>query len=364
MKVSEIISVLEEFASPSLQESYDNSGLIVGNKDQEVTKVLISLDCIESVVEEAIKNKANLIVSHHPILFKGIKQLNGKNYVERTILKAIKNDIALYAIHTNLDNVFEGVNFKIAEKLGLKNCRSLRLKENNLAKLSTFVPIEHKSEVVKAIYAAGAGKIGNYSECSFSTEGIGTFKALENALPFVGSKGVLHSEAEEKLEVIVPMHLKSTVVNALLKAHPYEEVAYDLYPLLNSNPKIGSGYIGETEKNIPAKEFLQNLKNVFKCEVIKHTKLVKKNITKVALCGGSGSFLLADAKRAGADIFISADFKYHEFFDAENDLIIADIGHYESEQYTIDHIHGILKQKFPNFALLKSGVSTNPVKYL
>jgi dinuclear metal center YbgI/SA1388 family protein len=364
MKVSEIISVLEELAPPSLQESYDNSGLIVGNKDQEVTKVLISLDCIESVVEEAIKNKANLIVSHHPILFKGIKQLNGKNYVERTILKAIKNDIALYAIHTNLDNVFEGVNFKIAEKLGLKNCRSLRLKENNLAKLSTFVPIEHKSEVVKAIYAAGAGKIGNYSECSFSTEGIGTFKALENAVPFVGSKGVLHSEAEEKLEVIVPMHLKSTVVNALLKAHPYEEVAYDLYPLLNSNPKIGSGYIGETEKNIPAKEFLQNLKNVFKCEVIKHTKLVKKNITKVALCGGSGSFLLADAKRAGADIFISADFKYHEFFDAENDLIIADIGHYESEQYTIDHIHGILKQKFPNFALLKSGVSTNPVKYL
>jgi dinuclear metal center YbgI/SA1388 family protein len=364
MKVSEIISVLEELAPPSLQESYDNSGLIVGNKDQEVTKVLISLDCIESVVEEAIKNKANLIVSHHPILFKGIKQLNGKNYVERTILKAIKNDIALYAIHTNLDNVFEGVNFKIAEKLGLKNCRSLRLKENNLAKLSTFVPIEHKSEVVKAIYAAGAGKIGNYSECSFSTEGIGTFKALENAVPFVGSKGVLHSEAEEKIEVIVPMHLKSTVVNALLKAHPYEEVAYDLYPLLNSNPKIGSGYIGETEKNIPAKEFLQNLKNVFKCEVIKHTKLVKKNITKVALCGGSGSFLLADAKRAGADIFISADFKYHEFFDAENDLIIADIGHYESEQYTIDHIHGILKQKFPNFALLKSGVSTNPVKYL
>jgi dinuclear metal center YbgI/SA1388 family protein len=364
MKVSEIISVLEELAPPSLQESYDNSGLIVGNKDQEVTKVLISLDCIESVVEEAIKNKANLIVSHHPILFKGIKQLNGKNYVERTILKAIKNDIALYAIHTNLDNVFEGVNFKIAEKLGLKNCRSLRLKENNLAKLSTFVPIKHKSEIIKAIYAAGAGKIGNYSECSFSTEGIGTFKALENAVPFVGSKGVLHSEAEEKIEVIVPMHLKSTVVNALLKAHPYEEVAYDLYPLLNSNPKIGSGYIGETEKNIPAKEFLQNLKNVFKCEVIKHTKLVKKNITKVALCGGSGSFLLADAKRAGADIFISADFKYHEFFDAENDLIIADIGHYESEQYTIDHIHGILKQNFPNFALLKSGVSTNPVKYL
>jgi len=363
MKIQDITSLLEKLAAPSLQESYDNAGLLTGNPSWECSGVMISLDATEDIVQEAISKKCNLIVAHHPIIFKGLKKITGRTYVEQTIISAIKNDIAIYAIHTNLDNVMYGVNGKIADMLGLKRRQVLLPKENLLQKLAVFVPVAHKEKLLEALFSAGAGAIGNYSECSFSTTGNGSFKAGENTDPFVGNKGERHYENEIKVEVIFPVWLQKQVLVAMQNAHPYEEVAFDIYGLNNSHGQTGSGLIGELEEKMDEKVFLEILKKTFKLSVIRHTAFTGKPIHKVALCGGAGSFLTAAAKSAGADIFISSDIKYHEFFDAEGRLLLADIGHYESEQFTIDLLFDFLRENFPNFAVLKTGINTNPVKY-
>ncbi len=363
MTIATIIDALEKIAPPSLQEDYDNAGLITGDKSWECRGVLISLDTTEEVVEEAIKTKCNLIVAHHPIVFRGLKKINGKNYVEKTIITAIKNDIAIYAIHTNLDNVIDGVNGKMADKLGLINRSILAPKQNLLQKLSVFVPVADKENLLNALFTAGAGHIGNYSECSFGTEGVGTYKAGEKAQPYIGKIGERHQEAEIKLEVIFPAWLQLQVVKAMIAAHPYEEVAHDIYHLSNTFQQTGSGMLGELDKEVPEKEFLALLKQVFKLSYIRHTEFTGKAVKKVALCGGAGSFLINAAKSAEADVYVSADIKYHEFFDADGRLLLADIGHYESEQYTVELLFDILTEKFPNFAVLKTGVNTNPVKY-
>lgn len=363
MKIKEIIQYLETIAPLALQESYDNSGLLVGNKDTEVTKVLISLDCIEDVVQEAIDKGCNLIISHHPIIFSGLKRLNGSNYIERTVIKAIQNNIALYAIHTNLDNVlYNGVNQKIAQKLGLENTKILSPKGDILCKLVTFCPTANAQQVRDAIFSAGAGHIGNYNECSFNSEGIGTFKGNDGATPFVGNVGEQHQEEEVRIETVFPVYLQGAVVNALLQTHPYEEVAYDIYALKNKHAQIGAGIIGTLSQAIDADDFLALLKNELKAEGIRYTPINKK-IHKVAVCGGSGSFLLRDAIAQNADALVTADFKYHQFFDAEDKLMIADVGHYESEQYTIELLAEILNKKFSTFAVLFSQVNTNPIKY-
>ncbi len=363
MKIKEITQYLETIAPLALQESYDNSGLLVGNKDTEVTKVLISLDCIEDVVQEAIDKGCNLIISHHPIIFSGLKRLNGSNYIERTVIKAIQNNIALYAIHTNLDNVLHnGVNQKIAQKLGLENTKILSPKRDILCKLVTFCPTATAQQVRDAIFAAGAGHIGNYDECSFNSQGIGTFKGNEEATPFVGNIGEQHNEEEVRIETVFPTHLQGAVINALLQAHPYEEVAYDIYALKNKHAQIGAGIIGTLGQALDANDFLALLKNELKAEGIRYTP-INKRIQKVAVCGGSGSFVLRDAIAQSADALVTADFKYHQFFDAENKLMIADVGHYESEQYTIELLAEILNKKFSTFAVLFSQVNTNPIKY-
>lgn len=363
MKIRDITSVLEQVAPISSQESYDNSGLIVGDLNTEVTGTLISLDCTEIIVDEAIEKGCNLIISHHPIVFKGMKKLNGKNYVERTVIKAIENKVAIYAIHTNLDNYKEGVNYKIAELLNIQNPQILAPSREKLMKLSTFVPHEKLEEVRNAVFAAGAGGIGNYDECSFSSEGTGTYRGNEASEPVYGEKGNRHHEAESKLEVVTSVHSSSAVVRALISAHPYEEVAYDLVQLANSNPYEGAGMVGEIASVMSEKDFLVQLKKVFKCGVIRHTALRNKTIKRVAWCGGSGSFLLNNAKAAKADIFVTGDFKYHEFFDAEDQIVIADIGHYESEQYTIELIAEIIRKKIPTFAPYLTEQNTNPVNY-
>jgi len=363
MKIANIISFFESKAHPSLQEQYDNAGLITGNAGWECSGIICSLDVTEEVIQEAIEKKCNLIVAHHPIIFSGLKKINGKNYVEKTIIAAIKNDIAIYAIHTNLDNIIGGVSGKMAAMLGLKNSTALSTKENTLKKLSTFVPLDKAAQVRNALFAAGAGHIGNYSEASFNTEGTGTFKAGPGANPFVGEKGIQHQEKEIKIEVIFPYYLESGVLAALVAAHPYEEVAYDVVSLSNANQNIGSGVIGYLENPMEEKQFLEKLKEVFRVPVVRHTVLLGKPITKVALCGGAGSFLISKALAAGADVYITADIKYHEFFDANNRMLLADIGHYESEQFTINLLQEILEQKFPTFAVLKTAVKTNPVYY-
>jgi len=364
MLVKEIINAIEAFAPPVYQESYDNSGLQVGNPAEEVTGVLISLDVTEAIVNEAINRGCNMIVVHHPLLFSGLKRITGRTYVERIVRLAIKNDIAIYAAHTNLDNVYAGVNAKIAEKLGLVNTRILAPKAGVLSKLYTYVPADAADTVRNALFGAGAGGISQYSECSFNTTGTGTFRASENANPTIGTAGGDREQVSEiKIEVLVSAHTEAAVLQALRSSHPYEEVAYELIPISNRATEIGSGLIGSLPTAMAETAFLSVIKTQMKADCIRHTELSSKHISKVALCGGSGSFLLRDAMAAGADIFITADYKYHQFFDAEGKIIIADIGHYESEQYTSEIFEAILKKKFPNFAVLLSNLSTNPVKY-
>lgn len=362
-KVKDIIQYLEKIAPFSLQESYDNSGLLVGNNNNLVTGFLVSLDCTEAVVQEAIDNNVNTIISHHPIIFSGLKQLTGKTYIERTVIKAIQNNINLIAIHTNLDHVMHGVNGKIADKINLTN-RKILSPKSNLLKLVTFVPEENSDNLLEALGKAGAGQIGNYENCSFQSSGIGTFKPNEYSNPTVGEKGNLEKVKEKRIEVIFPNHLKSKILNTLKSVHPYEEVAYYLHDTLNKNQDVGSGMVGELENEIETLEFLYFLKKEFNLHTIKHTPLLKNKIKKIAICGGSGSFLLGNAKAKSADLFITADFKYHEYFDHEDKIVIADIGHYESEVFTKDLLCEILREKFTNIAVVLSKTNTNPILYL
>ncbi len=363
MLIADLVNHLETIAPPSLQESYDNSGLIVGDPNTSIQGVLIGLDCIESTIEEAKRKSCNVIVAHHPIVFSGLKRFNGSDYVQRTVQQAIKNDIAIYAIHTNLDNVYHnGVNQKIGQILSLNNMRILAPKSGNLLKLVSYVPVDKKADVMDALFAAGAGHIGNYSECSFAVEGEGSYKGNDLSNPTMGVKGQRHYEKEAKVEVILRDYQRSAAVKALIGSHPYEEVAYEIYPTLNGDKEIGSGLIGELENELDANAFLTHLKSRMELDVIKYTPF-SSSIKKVAICGGSGQFLLNKAKSAGADAFVTSDFKYHQYFDAENAIMICDIGHYESEKYTIDLLYDILTKKFSNFAVLKTEGTTNPVKY-
>lgn len=363
MKIAAIMEALEKIAPPSYQESYDNTGLLTGNPGWDCSGIICSLDATEAVVLEAKAKGCNLVVAHHPIIFGGLKKINGKNYVERAVIAAIKSDIAIYAIHTNLDNVHTGVNNKMANMLGLANCSILSPKSGLLMKLASFVPVDHAEKLRSAIFDSGAGHIGNYSECSFNVDGTGTYKAGQAANPFLGEIGKRHEEPEVKIEVIFPAYLQKQLVAAMKKAHPYEEVAYDIVPLANEFQQVGSGLIGELAVPCSGQEFLAKLKSVFGLSLVRHTALLEKPVKKVALCGGAGSFLVGRAISAGADFYVTADVKYHEFFDANDRLVFADIGHWESEQFTIDLLFDILKANFPTFAVLKTEVRTNPVYY-
>ncbi|MCU7548710.1 Nif3-like dinuclear metal center hexameric protein [Chitinophagaceae bacterium LB-8] len=363
MNIGEVISIIESFAAPELQEDYDNAGLITGNPQWTCSGVLCSLDATLEIVLEAKQKGCNLVVAHHPIVFRGMKRLNGRSYVEQTIIEAIKSDIAIYAAHTNLDNVIKGVNGKIAAKLKLKNCKILQPKNRMLRRLITFAPVDKAGQIQQALFDAGAGHIGNYSECSFNSEGQGTFKAEQGADPYVGEIGERHYEKETKIEVVFPFYLQRQVLKSLLDHHPYEEVAYDIFTMENSHDQIGSGMIGELEEAIPEADFLKIVKDAFGVEVIRHTALRGQPVKRVAVCGGAGSFLIRRALQQKADFYITADVKYHEFFDAEGQMVLADIGHYESEQYTVELLYDLLVEKIPNFAVLKTGLNTNPVRY-
>ncbi|HNP95199.1 MAG TPA: Nif3-like dinuclear metal center hexameric protein [Cyclobacteriaceae bacterium] len=364
IKIKDVTSHLEGFAPPAYQESYDNSGLLTGDREWLVTGILITLDCIESVVDEAIALKCNLIVAHHPIIFKGLKKITGTNYVERTIIKAIKNDIAIYAIHTNLDNVINGVNQKIAEKIGLVDIEVLSAKDDQMGKLVTFIPQKDVTHVMDALHQAGAGNIGKYEHCSFQILGKGTFRPGADANPHIGKPGHQEMVDEIRTEVIFPAHRKSQILKALKDSHPYEEVAYYVSHLDNTNNEVGAGIIGKLPQPMEPLAFLRRLKDVMNTACIRYTEPPKTPIEKVAVCGGSGSFLLPMAKAKGASAYVSADFKYHEFFDADGQILVADIGHYESEQFTKDLLKEVLDKKFPNFALYFSKTVTNPISYL
>jgi len=364
MKIKEIVSALERFAPLPLRDGFDNAGLQIGLTEAEATGALLCLDVTEAVLDEAIGLGYNLVIAHHPLLFKGCKSITGRDYVERCILKAIKNDIVIYAAHTNMDNAWGGVNFKIAEKLGLKNVRVLEPKEEALVKLVTYVPVAQAEEVRNVLFAAGCGCIGRYDSCSYNVEGSGTFRAQEGTHPYCGAVGELHTEAEVRIETIVPAYRKAEAVRALLKVHPYEEPAFDLYPLQNTWQQAGAGVIGELEKPETELEFLKRVKKTFEVECLRHNKLMGREIQTVALCGGAGAFLLPLAIRQRADVFLTGEIKYHEFFGHEGEILLAETGHYESEQYTKEIFYTIIRDLFPSLDVQQTRVNTNPIKYM
>ncbi len=364
IRIKDITNCIEEIAPLNYAEDFDNVGLLVGNYTTEVTGVLVTLDTLENVVEEAIEKNCNLIVSFHPIIFSGLKKLNGNNYVERVVMKAIKNDISIYAMHTALDNSFQGVNAKICEILGIQNNKMLIPQKNTIKKLTTYAPLKNAEAVRLALFNAGAGNIGNYDNCSYNTEGFGTYKGNENSNPAIGEKGKLHTENEILISVIFEKHREKNILSALFNTHPYEEVAYEIVPLDNLNQEIGLGMVGELTNEKDELEFLNFLKKKMNAKGIRHSKLIGKPIKKVAVLGGSGSFAIKNAIHSKADIYITSDIKYHEFYKAENKLIIADIGHYESEQFTKNLLVDILREKFLNFAIILSNKNTNPIYYL
>jgi dinuclear metal center YbgI/SA1388 family protein len=364
MTIKNITDSIEEIAPLQYAEDFDNVGLLVGNYNTEVSGVLVTLDTLENVVDEAIETNCNLIVSFHPIIFSGLKKLTGNSYVERVVLKAIQNNIAIYAIHTALDNSVKGVSAKMAEVLGLTNTKILLPKSGLIKKLTTYVPNNDAEKVRNALHIAGAGNIGNYSDCSFNIKGQGTYMGNENSNPTIGKKGKLQIENETFISVVFEKHLENKILQSLFEAHPYEEVAYDIITTDNTHQNIGMGMVGELENEVSEKDFFNFLKKQFNLQCIRHSKLLGKPIKKVAVLGGSGSFAIDAAKHSNSDIYVSADFKYHEFYKAENQLILADIGHYESEQFTKNLLADYLTKKFRNFAIVLSKSNTNPINYL
>lgn len=364
MIIREITSYIESFAPLAYQESYDNAGLLVGNPDDEAGSALVTIDVTEQVVDEAIAGGFGLIIAHHPLIFGGIKKVNGQTETGRCLIKAIKNNVAVYAAHTNLDSVTGGVNSRICEKLGLTGCRILSPLKGQLRKLVTFIPVAHARKVQEAVFGAGAGSIGNYDHCGYTLEGQGSFRGNEASQPFTGKKGAVHLEPEIRFETIFPAAQQTQVVRALLKAHPYEEVAYDLYPIENEFALTGSGMIGELPDEQDEVDFLKSVQRVFGVSVIKHSHLLEKKIKNVAVCGGAGSFLIRHAIGAEADVFLTGDLKYHQYFEAEGKIVLADIGHFESEQFTKELFYELLTKKFPTFAVRLSEINTNPVNYL
>ncbi|CAM1353076.1 Nif3-like dinuclear metal center hexameric protein [Tenacibaculum insulae] len=364
MQIKDVTNYIEKLAPLSYAEDFDNVGLLIGNYNTKVSGVLVTLDTLEQTVDEAIAKNCNLIISFHPIVFSGLKKINGNNYVERVVLKAIQNNIAIYATHTALDNVNNGVSAKMCEVLGLKNCKTLIPKKGIIKKLTTYAPTKDAENIRTALFNAGAGNIGNYSNCSFSIEGKGSYLGGENSNPTIGEKGAFIFEEETCISVTFNRFLEGKILKTLFENHPYEEVAYEVTTLDNKNQNVGMGMIGEFTKEMNEKEFLSFVKKTFKTNCVRHSELLGKSIKKVAVLGGSGSFAISNAMQLNADAYISADFKYHEFFKAEKRILLADVGHYESEQFTKNLLSEYLRKKFSTFAIILSEKSTNPIHYI
>lgn len=363
MLLKNLIKVLNDIAPFQLQASYDNSGLQVGIPEQEVSKGLICLDVTMPVIDEAIKNGCDLILCHHPLIFKGIKKISDEQPTGRIIIESIRHGIAIVAVHTNLDNAYHGVNYELGKRLGLKNLKILEPASGMLKKLVTFCPLAQADLVRAAIFEAGAGQIGDYDCCSFNLEGKGSFRAGENTNPFTGKIQELHYEPEVRIETIFPAYLQASVLSAMLNAHPYEEVAYDIYPLDNAFDRVGSGMVGNYDKPLKVNQFLDIIKKLLDVPFVRHTKFDKDEIQRVAICGGSGSFLMQRALQSGVQAFLTADVKYHQFFEAHGKILLVDAGHFETEQFSIDLLYSQLKKKIATFAFLISETNTNPVNY-
>ncbi|MEG0499933.1 MAG: Nif3-like dinuclear metal center hexameric protein [Rikenellaceae bacterium] len=364
MVVSEVIKIIEGFAPPALAENFDNVGLMVGDKSMRVRGILLTLDVVEESVDEAVERGLNLIITHHPLIFSPLKSLTGKNYIERVLIRAIKQGVAIYSAHTNLDSVQQGVSFRLGEKLGLQKMQVLRPVKNNLLKLVVYSPFNYSNGIRKALADSGAGFIGQYDSCSFSAMGEGRFRATAGLRPFVGSVGELHTEKEERIETVVQRHKLAETLVQLRRVHPYEEMAYDVMPLENMDPSVGLGVIGEFSEEMDVYDFLGGVKKILQIPMIKYSAPVKNRIRRVALCGGAGASFINDAINSGADIYVTGDLKYHDYFVPDGRITIADIGHFESEQFTLDIFNDVLIKKITNFTVCKTALNCNPINYL
>jgi len=363
MKLAELCSYLNQSVPPEFQESYDNSGLQVGDPVWDISSALITLDVTDEVLDEAIAGRCDLIISHHPLIFGPLKSLTGKSITEKLVIKALSHNVAIYSAHTNLDVIERGVSRKMAEKLNLQNVKVLSPLKNRLLKLVTYIPESHFDKVSTAVFEAGAGVIGNYDYCGFTVPGTGSFRGNDRTNPFIGKKGVISHEKEIRFETIMFSHLKNKVVKALLESHPYEEVAYDIYNLENENIEIGLGCVGEFSESLNENDFLAIVSEVFNAKGIRYSKSMGKKIRKIALCGGSGASLINQAINSGADSYITADIKYHNFFDAESRILLVDVGHFESEIFSVEILYDLVIKKFPKFAVRFSKINTNPINY-
>ena len=363
MKIKEFINEFEQIIPVRQAEDFDNVGLLCGNPDREITGILIAHDALENVIDEAIEKKLNFVFCFHPIIFSGLKSITGKNYVEKAVLKALENKIALYAIHTAFDNDYFGVNYKICEVLGLKNQQVLMPKKNQLKKLEVYVPTDSAEILRNALFVAGAGNIGFYDECSFTIQGEGTFRPLEGSNPVTGT----HNEREKANEVLINVIFEDYKTNQILFAmkenHPYEEVAYQLITLENDNQYTGLGRYGNLEQEMDELDFLTFIKQKFNIDIIRHSSLNNKKIRTIGVLGGSGASGIKAAMSAKCDAYITGDVKYHDFFFAEGKMLICDIGHFESEQFVVQQLFEILSEKFTTFAIAKTTQKTNPVNY-
>ena len=364
MTIKELLPILEEMAPLAYAEDFDNVGLLTGDGDWKIKNILVCHDALESVIDEAIGKNCNVVVCFHPIIFSGLKSLTGKNYVERAVVKAIRHDIAIYAVHTALDNHKHGVNKIICDALGLQHAKILVPKNNFIRKLVTYTVAENADQVRNALFNAGAGTIGNYENCSFNSQGIGTYMGNAESNPEIGQRFEFIENREIKIEVTFEKHLQSRILKALFASHVYEEVAYEIYDLQNAHQNIGLGMIGDLETAMPEADFMQFVKDKMQCGGVRHSGFTGKDIKKVAVLGGSGSFAIKNAMASGADVFLTADLKYHDYYQADGKLLLADIGHYESERYTKNYIVDFLTEKITNFAIILSETNTNPVKYL
>jgi dinuclear metal center YbgI/SA1388 family protein len=364
MKLKDLCSYLDSAVPLSFQESYDNSGIQVGIMTKKISSALVTLDVTEEVLEEAIAGSHDLIISHHPLIFSPLKKITGSSVSERILMRSVEKSIAIYSSHTNLDVFNNGVSWKMAQRLNLQNIKVLSPLRNKLLKLVTYIPETHFTTVSEALFSVGAGVIGNYDKCGFSSTGTGSFRGNESSNPFAGKKGTAHFEKEIRFETILFSHLKDRIISVLLESHPYEEVAYDLYQLDNENVNIGLGSTGELESTVSDSEFVKLISTLLEIKCLRHSKLTDKRIRKVAVCGGSGAQLLGDALLSGADAFISSEFKYHSFHEAANEILIIDAGHYETEKYATEILYDLIIKKFPKFAVRFSKINTNPINYL
>jgi len=368
MRVRDIQQILESWAPKEIAWERDNIGLQAGDPAAVVRGILVALDVTEEVIAEAVRRKANLLVSHHPLLFRPLSAVTMQSARGRCIRALMQSGINLYSAHTNLDFTRGGTSFALAQALGLTDVEFLRMPYEVQRKVVTFVPPAEAERVARAMADAGAGIIGNYDSCSFAGPGTGTFRGNERSRPAIGKRGVLEHASETRLEMMVPRWRLGDVIGAMHRAHPYEEVAYDVYPLENRSREHGMGIIGNARRPVTLRVFLNDLKRRLGVPALRCTGDMRRTVRRVAACGGSGTELMDEAARRGADVFVTADVRYHSFHDVEASMALVDAGHFETElpvvRAVVEHLRAACRARHATVPIHAARTSTNPIVYV